>query len=258
MTSSSGGNKYRIFIIEDNHKYVELVTRALISDYHVSCTDTADKGIELCKAFVPDIILLDINLTGNQSGIDLLKSIKSDESLAYLPVLIMSGISSSEIISDSLKYGANDYIVKPFEINHLIYKIKNLLSVCQSSTNTVTKESLKSTSQTVYTRPSVVRQISSLDDEAIKGGKKLNIEEICKKLGISQSTINRAIKKEFGITTQNYLMKRRLEKAKLIVVSNQWKQIGEIAYEFGFDTSSYFCKAFKKQFGCSPSEMRLL
>lgn len=258
MTNSNTVNKYRIFIIEDNHKYVELVTRALISNYHVSCTDTADKGIELCKAFAPDVILLDINLTGNQSGIDLLKSIKSDESLEYLPVLIMSGISSSEIISDALRYGANDYIVKPFEINHLIYKVKNLLSVCQSSINTVTDDSAKSSSSTVFKRPTVVRQISYLDDEAIKGGKKLNIEEICKKLGISQSTVNRAIKKEFGVTTQNYLMKRRLEKAKLIVVSNQWKQIGEIAYEFGFDTSSYFCKAFKKQFGCSPSDMRLL
>ena len=249
--------KERVFIIEDNHKYVELITRALIGDYNVSSTDTAENGIELCRMYSPDIILIDINLVGNESGIDLLKSIKSDESLAHLPVLVMSGISSSEIISDSLEYGANDYIVKPFEMKHLLYKLKNLLDVCEKAKKKGAFNNLETYSLTIKQRSNLVKQIDAMDDVAIKEKKMLNIVELSKKISVSQSTITRAMKREFGVTPNTYLVQRRLEKAKLIVLSNQWKQVGEIAYEFGFTTSSYFCKCFKKQFGVSPSDMRL-
>ena len=248
--------KERVFVIEDNHKYVELITRALISDYNVSCTDSAEKGLEVCKAFLPNIILLDINLTGNQSGIDLLKSIKGDETLAHLPVLIMSGISSSEIISDSLEYGANDYLVKPFDIKHLTYKMKNLLAISEYAKRKKVDVTTISDAQQIKPKHNLIKQIEDLDDEAILKSKMSNLVDLSKRLGISQSTINRAIQKNLGMSPNNFLVKRRLEKAKLLVISSQWKQVGEIAHEMGFATSSYFCNCFKKHFGCSPSEMR--
>ena len=250
-------DKKRIFLIEDHHKYVELIARAMQSDYNISSTDTAVKGLDVCKEFLPDIIILDINLVGNKSGLDLLKSIKGDETLAHIPVLIMSGISSSEIISDSLEHGANDYIVKPFEIKHLAYKVKNLLAVAQNAKGIEEKKNIPTPMVNVRYISNLLMQIDKIDDEAIFEKRMISVVDLSKKLGISQSTINRSIKKQLGITSNHYLIKRRLEKAKLLVVSNKWKQVNEIAFEMGFATSSYFCNCFKKYFGCSPSEMRL-
>jgi two-component system sensor histidine kinase ChiS len=72
-----------------------------------------------------DLIMLDL-IMPDMHGMEILKAIKSDKSLAGIPVLIQSGIAGNAEISDALKLGAVDHIEKPFDKRALLDKITSI------------------------------------------------------------------------------------------------------------------------------------
>lgn len=84
----------------------------------------------------------------------------------------------------------------------------------------------------------------------------INADIICKKFGFSQSHFSRLFKQNTGEVFSRYLAKVRLEHA-IVLLSNTDKSIDEIAYECGFNSTSYFSYAFKKEFLVSPLKYRM-
>jgi len=74
---------------------------------------------------------------------------------------------------------------------------------------------------------------------------------------LSQSQLNRRIKAATGLTTSNYVLKVRLNKAKKLLMKLQ-KPIGEIAMDCGFNDFAYFSRSFKKEFGMTPTSFQRL
>mgnify|MGYP001705408897 FL=1 len=84
----------------------------------------------------------------------------------------------------------------------------------------------------------------------------INADIICKTFGFSQSHFSRLFKQNTGEVFSRYLAKVRLEHA-IVLLSNTDKSIDEIAYECGFNSTSYFSYAFKKEFLVSPLKYRM-
>jgi len=244
----------RLLIFEDSDVYTELIKRALIGEYYINTSDSVDNGVEICYDFKPDVIVLDINLAGKVSGLEFLQTIKKDINLSYIPVLIISAISSNDIISDGLQYGANDYLVKPFELKHLQFRIKNLLMLCEKIKQKYQNEMLIPLKTSPDNKQYIIEKLNKMTDEAIATKEELKITELAKELGVSQSKLGRIIRREYGVTTNNYLMFRKLEKAKLMLTTNKWLPIKEVASVLGFSSVAYFSKCFRKRFNCTPTE----
>ncbi|MFT2603989.1 response regulator, partial [Escherichia coli] len=73
-------------------------------------------------------------------GFSILRILKNDVKLAAIPVVLMSAINSDDKISMGLEMGANDYIVKPFKINDLLLKVKNLVALKKEMQNQFEKQ----------------------------------------------------------------------------------------------------------------------
>lgn len=78
------------------------------------------------------------------------------------------------------------------------------------------------------------------------------IEVISSELCISSSQLNRRIKLMTGMTTTNFILKTRLNRAKKQLTVTQ-KQIGEVAMDCGFNDFAYFSRSFKKEFEMTPT-----
>jgi AraC-like DNA-binding protein len=78
------------------------------------------------------------------------------------------------------------------------------------------------------------------------------IEVISSEICISPSQLNRRIKTITGMTTSNFILNTRLNRAKKLLSITQ-KPIGEIAMECGFNDFAYFSRSFKKEFEITPS-----
>ncbi len=114
-----------ILIVEDNKDVVLIVQRKLSrANYNV---DTAFDGIEALTKInsnTYDLIILDVSLP-KKSGLEVLKDIR--EKGNKTPVLILSGLSEVDDKVKGLKYGADDYLGKPFDPKELIARIEAVL-----------------------------------------------------------------------------------------------------------------------------------
>lgn len=119
-------NSYNLLLIEDEEKLTTTLKRQL--DREGFKVDIAFEGNEAVKMLVSGhyhIIVLDLNLPGI-SGIDLLERMR--KSGDNTPVLILSARDKVEDRVKGLSSGADDYLIKPFDINELIARIRAILN----------------------------------------------------------------------------------------------------------------------------------
>ena len=72
---------------------------------------------------MPDVILMDIMMPG-LDGISLMGDIRSKDAASHIPIIAVSGLNDAATLNDALLFGAMDYMVKPFELDALVAKIK--------------------------------------------------------------------------------------------------------------------------------------
>lgn len=117
----------KILIIDDNLFILNLIKNILRNDETIlSTAQTGEEGYELACMQHPDVILLDRRLE-DISGNQILQRIKSNPETEDIPVAMISSDGNDSDIMQSLDYGANDYIVKPFNAQTLVSKVKRLI-----------------------------------------------------------------------------------------------------------------------------------
>lgn len=117
----------KILIIDDEIHIVELLKFNLENNgYKVDYSYDGFDGYLKTKEFQPDLILLDWMLP-NISGIDLLKKIRSDETLEQIPVIMLTAKNMEEDKLEGLEDGADDYITKPFSLKEVLARITSVL-----------------------------------------------------------------------------------------------------------------------------------
>ena len=116
-------NDFLIYSIEDDHEISDLIRLALKkSDYDVRCFDDGESFLKMFEIKKPNLILLDLMLPGIQ-GDEVLKEIRKDTNNDKIPIIILSAKSLLEDRIKGLNNGADDYVVKPFNIKELISRI---------------------------------------------------------------------------------------------------------------------------------------
>ncbi|PWM39928.1 MAG: hypothetical protein DBX66_01240 [Clostridiales bacterium] len=86
-------------------------------------------------------------------------------------------------------------------------------------------------------------------------GHNITRHSLSEALFFSPDYLARLFKREMGVSIASYLLERRMERAR-VLLSTTRKSIHLIAQELGYESSSYFCKLFKKRFGVTPNEFR--
>lgn len=116
-----------ILIIDDEADIRGLVQGILEDEgYQTRLAANSSQAYDAVKAKTPDLIILDIWLQGSDhDGMDILKNIKADH--PDLPILMISGHGSIETAVTSIKYGAYDFIEKPFKSDRLLLMIRRAL-----------------------------------------------------------------------------------------------------------------------------------
>jgi DNA-binding response OmpR family regulator len=93
--------------------------------YEIVTETSALKGIELFNSFEPDLVILDINMQ-ETSGIDIIKYIRQKRK-SDIPIMILSGNTDENIITQAFDLGVNDYLKKPLSLRELCSRTKRLI-----------------------------------------------------------------------------------------------------------------------------------
>ncbi|MDH4028577.1 MAG: response regulator [Nitrospirota bacterium] len=115
----------KILIIEDNPANMKLVTNILeLSGYPVLQAYNAETGISLAKAELPDLILMDIMLTG-MDGLSASKILKNDESTRDIPIIAMTSMVMRSDDEKLKEAGCDMYISKPFSYKEFLEIVRS-------------------------------------------------------------------------------------------------------------------------------------
>ena len=116
-----------VIIIEDDLYMQGIISQCLSENFSASVfNDGMDALAYLQEGNIPDIIISDLNIP-NISGMQFLEQVRSSGFFNSVPVIILSGIESTETRIKCLEAGADDFIVKPFNPRELIARLKIIL-----------------------------------------------------------------------------------------------------------------------------------
>ncbi len=122
----------KILVVEDDEAFSALVQTALEAQhYQVDRVTDAQSGWDWLDAYEYDLILLDLVLPGESDGLCFCRELRAKGNLT--PVLLMTANEAQSIKVQGLDAGADDYLVKPFDWNELLARVRALLRRGQDS-----------------------------------------------------------------------------------------------------------------------------
>ena len=120
-----------IMVVDDDQDLAEMLAIVLTGEgMEVDLVGRGDEVMEIFRATPPDLVLLDIMLPGID-GIEVCKQIRAE---SMVPIVMLTAKGETAEIVKGLEFGADDYIVKPFQPGELIARIKTRLRRIPSST----------------------------------------------------------------------------------------------------------------------------
>lgn len=121
-------DKVKILIIDDDPKISWLLTEGLSNKFEFVSARDGIEGLQLVSTEKPDLILLDIKMTG-MSGIEVLEKLNKLEDRPE--VIMVSGHGETQYVVDSIKLGAAEFINKPFDVQEIEIHINSVLEKSQ-------------------------------------------------------------------------------------------------------------------------------
>jgi len=120
----------KIIIVDDNVSYLSMVRNLLKSFYDVYPAPSAGKLFSVMEKFIPDLVLLDVNMP-EMNGFEAIILMKESPRYKNIPVIFLTAKDDENSASKGLDLGAADYITKPFFGTLLLRRIKNILLIEQ-------------------------------------------------------------------------------------------------------------------------------
>jgi two-component system alkaline phosphatase synthesis response regulator PhoP/two-component system response regulator RpaA len=116
-----------ILVIDDDELVSRTLQRALkMYDYQVMTANSGIEGLQLARRHRPDLFILDIMMPG-VDGYQVCRQIRGDPLLKDLPVLFLTAKAKDEDKIEGFRAGADDYLVKPFNMQELELRVKAIL-----------------------------------------------------------------------------------------------------------------------------------
>lgn len=251
----------RVLVVEDDTELREFLARRLGAQHEVRAVSNGDEALAMLRAWQPDLIVSDIVMPG-LDGLALCRILKADPSLRHIPFILLTAKGGQEDRERGLLLGADDYVVKPFEMRQLTLRIANLLRLRQDIADRF-QEALpawasilmRSASRTLD-KPSeqfVERLYRVLIDGIADPA--LDVDSMAKALFMSRATLYRRVRELLSCSPLDLLSEVRLEQAALLLRTEQ-DTVGSIAARVGFRSAAHFSRRFVAHFGMSPAVYR--
>jgi diguanylate cyclase (GGDEF)-like protein len=118
--------KERILIIDDDPDIRDVLDLSLSEHYTVLAASNGKEGLEMVKSKNPDLIITDYNMPV-MTGTEFCRSLRRDILFRHLPVIMLTGKGETRDMVTGIDSGADDYLVKPFEPETLLARIRMIL-----------------------------------------------------------------------------------------------------------------------------------
>ncbi len=248
------GSLPSVLVVEDNDDILQLMQRLLRIDYQVYTATNGKEALVMLEHEKIDLIVSDIMMP-EMDGIELSRLIKNNIEFSHVPIILLTAKSDEKDRADAYESGADAFISKPFNLNVLHARIKNLLKNRERVAHDFK-------SQLVFDMKEL--HITNLDETFLQKAidcvnhhlddSEFDQQQFSEEMGVSKSTLYNKLKTLTGLNTSAFITNIRMKAACRIMDQNSQIRVSELAYAVGFNDPKYFSSCFKKEFNMRPTE----
>lgn len=248
------GNRH-LLIIEDNPDVVGYLKACYDGHFSISVASNGKEGFEKAVQEIPDIIISDVMMP-EMDGFELCKKLKDDYCTSHIPIILLTAKADIPSRIEGLETGADAYVVKPFNQEELLVRMRKLLELRKKLFQRYSNENGMSPSADPLIRKED-EFLKNLKDAVLRNlhNEDYNIPDLCREMAMSKSQLYRKFKALTGKSVARYLRTLRMQKARELLKTSTMN-ITEVGYEVGMKSLSTFSQVFKEEFGESPREFK--
>lgn len=257
LNANANSNSHRpmVIIIEDEDDIRDYLTNELSTTYRVKAFSDGAEALPTILREIPQIIVSDVMMP-NMDGYTLCSRVKANVNTNHIPFILLTAKSLDDDKLQGLETGADLYVTKPFNMDLLRHNIANLIASRHLMQNKFTgKEEAGAQLDTPEVESfdeKLLSRIMSVINNNINNSD-LNIDMICREVGISRVHLHRKMKELTNQTPHDFIRNLRMKQAARML-SQHTRSVTEIMYLCGFNSATSFSTMFKKMYGVSPRE----
>ena len=250
ISEKNGNGLPSILIVEDNYELRLFLRDLFAPSYQVICAKDGEEGKDLAFKHLPDLIISDVMMPKIR-GNELCKLLKNDLNTSHITIILFTAKGSPNSIIDGYDCGADDYIVKPFDTDLLLKKVKNIISTGENARKKFSFADIEH-SKNIYSDfdKKFLKDCMSI----IKGNlqnSNFTVEVLAENTHLHRRTLLRKFNALTGKSPTDLIRHTRMTQAAELIKENY--RVNEVSLMVGYEDSSRFSKAFKQFHGVSPS-----
>jgi signal transduction histidine kinase/ligand-binding sensor domain-containing protein/DNA-binding response OmpR family regulator len=242
-----------ILVVEDNNDLRSYLIDKMSTEFNIIEAKDGKEGIEKAVENIPDFVISDVMMPV-MDGIELCHRLKTDIRTSHIPIILLTARTASIYKMEGYETGADDYLTKPFRLDELKIRIKNILNNRKILRERYLKEALMQPRELLITSPdekflfNLIEVIEKNIDQS-----DFKVDLLSRELNMSHSVIYKKLKALSGQSLVEFVRDIRLKRAAQLLAQNKLS-ITEICYQVGFTDRRYFSQIFKKKYGKTPTD----
>ncbi|WP_452229131.1 MULTISPECIES: hybrid sensor histidine kinase/response regulator transcription factor [unclassified Lacinutrix] len=253
IVTSGEFKKSVIFYAEDNLEMRNFVSNLLANYFEVKSFRNGKECFEAMEDEWPDIVISDVQMP-EMNGLDLCLRIKSDLKTSHIPVILLTALTNIEDHLQGIRDGADAYIKKPFNVQHLITNVEALLTIRKQLRERyqvgipLTKENNKNNRND----NAFLEKLYSLIEENLDN-QEFDLNNLARELYLNRTHFYQKVKVLTNQTPFELLKIYRLKKAADLL-AQKGLSVNEVFTMTGFKSRTHFTKVFKEKYETSPGK----
>jgi len=258
----------KLLIVEDNPDLRGYLTNLLKPQWNVFQAGDGEAALNILKVHDIDVILSDLMMP-KMDGLALLTAIRDNIETSHIPFLLLSARHDTDTKVSGLTLRADDFLTKPFSPEELKLKLANVLDTRERMRMFLAQQRLGDPAQGPESSTDLLDQarhgLSPRDHkfldrlnqwlEANYKDSERGVDAMATQLSMNERTLQRKVRALLGLTPLQYLTAYRLDQAKR-QMSDPSQTLAEVSFDCGFTSQQAFSRAFKQQFGVTPTQWR--
>lgn len=240
-----------LLIVEENADLLEYMVAELTTTYRVRTAATGYQGWVVAREELPDLVITELMMAG-LDGYALIEKLKADPITDHIATVMMTGRADDPSRLKGLAVGADDYLTKPFHLDELRLRLRNLLDrqqrVRDHYRQQLAQPDRSGSLQAVGDQ--FLGKLYALVDERLDDST-LSVEWLADQLAMSRKALYLKVHTLTHLSPVELIRQYRLRKA--IDLLRAGHGVSETGYLVGFDSPSYFTRVFREFYQQTPT-----
>ncbi len=245
-----------LLVVDDSEDMCTFLSEILSDKFSVVTAHDGDEGVSKARELSPILIISDLMMP-NKDGLELVNELKQDMNTSHIPIILLTARTAIESRLNAMKFGADDYITKPFSPVYLTARIDNILEQRKRLQESYRQRLMNLNPEVENTASPDERFLAKLMNVMDKNiaNSELTIDGLLSEMAMGRTVFYNKLKGLTGFSPVEFIREVRIKRAAQLLETGQYS-ITEVTYMVGMNDARYFSKCFKAAYNMTPSEYK--